>query len=133
MIWAAMKHAVNSTLGTAQFKSIDKQIAEVYNVAPIRNGSAVKSIQRGIAYINKDLPYGATSIAIATINPAKSMVTLQGDAARWTGSSSALAAMPVVDALTANTLSVKRGFDDPGLAGATRMPTDFSWQIVEYY
>ena len=130
MIWAAIKHAVNSTLGTAQFKSIDKHITDatdrIYNAAVVKNGSVIKSIQRGTV-----LPAAGSSntyITIATVTPSKCMVILTGGtvaraAVNYYGSHS----IQNVRDITATQLSVYTVRESSDTA------REFSWQVIEFY
>lgn len=119
MAWEEVKYALNSTIGTAEFMSLDKMLPKTQG--------AVKSVQRGVTMIS-DLYYHTVSINIGGVNPAKCLVSIHGDVGLLHSNGLHVATGYVVS-LTGGTLTV----------GESLFGTDagvrcyFSWEVVEFY
>lgn len=129
MSWAEVKHALNGTLGTSDFKSLDKIIDN--GITEIKTPGAVsivKSVQRGTT--------SSTTVSISTVNPQKCVVILDNEvlAGNVGGSRSHTTDGSYVKSLTANKLSITKNLywgvqsdSDHQFTGTV------SWQVIEFY
>ena len=121
MIWTAIKHAINSTLGTAGFKPLNTLINEGVRT--------VKSVQRGAAVFSGDTP---PVIVLSAVNPAKCTVSLHGTVG-YLGGTVVIPCFPYVYSLSGNSLSVRTSSQFSQVGGGWRTTDAFSWEVVEYY
>lgn len=125
----SIKNALNSTVGTAGLKTLDKIIEEKVNAAVstiTSNGGikVVKRVQRGVHTIEYS-SIDTNKITINSITPSKSLVLLQGDPGineEADGSSN----MPFVASLTNNTITV-------GFSNTPHRNIKIGWQVIEFY
>lgn len=131
-IWAEIKYALNSTLGTSGFKSLDKLISDKISEKPI-----VKSVQRGTANfsINDGL---AINVNISAVNPSKcsvnvatsvpsSLKTYQEGSGYVTNHYGIINAVPNVTFLSNTT--IKFDFSDCSNTGGGTI----YYEVIEYY
>ena len=132
MIWAAIKHALNSTVGTANFKPLDEQITDICNVPMLQRGSVIRSVQRGTVQIAS----GVTSYApmtIAPVTPEKCVVKIIGCAGWFTRlnhNDHFEQNTCYVESLTSTLLTIRRSMT---IANSTNQGVPFTWEVVEYY
>lgn len=120
-IWAEVKKALNSTLGTTGFKSLDTLITESKN-AIITSGAikSIKSVQKGVATTHGN-------ITINSVNPSKCIVLLNGTSIAY----NSVGFLPLVAKLTSTALTVYNSeTGDTGRRGDTYT---YSWQVIEFY
>jgi len=132
MSWIEIKHAVNTSLGTGSFKPLNTQIAELDTKTSaiaastlLQYGSTVKSIQRGVMSFTSQMFEQTYNIVIGTINPAKTIVLLNGAAGYGTTYDSPF--IPHIVSLAANLLVVGKLGINPSRTAV------MSWQVVEFY
>ena len=127
MSWGEIKHALNGTLGTSDFKPLDKIIDN--GITEIKTPGAVsivKSVQRGTAH--EDDETSEISITISTVNPSKCMVLLDNGNVNYEGSAGDNLPGSRVVSLTSNRLTITNQY----------IRYDFStdgigWQVIEFY
>ena len=131
MSWADIKHAINSTLGTAGFKPLNaimkNEVDRVMDTNLIQYGSAVKSIQRGTTTIGPSSSAYFANVTISTINPSKSVIIVNGWGAWY---HSPVYFFPVRGSIVSATQIRIEMLDYPNL---NRTAGAVNWQVIEYY
>lgn len=125
-IWSEIKHALNSTLGTSEFKSLDKIVEEKVNTA-ITNRSVIRHIQRG--YVDVSSNKGSSSVELTGFTDANKMVVILGGSTfvdynkfdvTWT-------AVPYVRAMNRTSLVIGWENSYSGYSGTV------GYQVVEFW
>lgn len=131
-IWAGIKYALNSTLGTTGFKSLDTLITESKN-AILADGAikSIKSVQSGYTHYNSSRNYNYNDITISAVDTSKCIVLLNG-AAGYNNNSSyfAVSALPAFSFASNNSLRIYATGKDPYSEGSDG---NISWQVIEFY
>lgn len=133
-IWAGIKYALNSTLGTTGFKSLDKLISESKD-AIITNGAikSIKSVQSGYTEFQAYRNYDYNDITISEVDRSKCIVLLNGTAALYTLPSNDSSIGALLPAFTFNSNTNLRIYASGINVYNRGTTTRFSWQVIEFY
>lgn len=139
--WTGIKHALNSTLGTSGFSSLDNQITAAKNAIMADGGvKIVKSVQRGTAQMSRNNDDEIT-ITISTVTPSKCIVLLNGHTMTGTvykpdsgsGNVGPLGS-PALSAFNGTQITISNnGGSYYGTSGLSNGFPSFSWQVIEFY
>lgn len=144
MSWSEVKHALNSSLGSGEFKALNELIRDDFTTVSdwLSTGHVpiVKSVQRGVLSATTRSRYDpyTTSISLSAVNPNKCLVIIDGtmyggkeDSQTSYYDKSYPSIIYYSTSLNANSLSITREYYENS-SGDYTFP-QLQWQVIEFY
>ena len=125
MAWSEIKYALNSTLGTSNFKPLDTLLKNYISMGG--NIKCIKKVQRGVVSVPNNT--SEKTITISSINTEKAFLLLNGTYYTYNNASYASTDACSGKIVDSTRIRMYFGASSGSGSGTTFVP----WQVIEFY